>query len=174
MPNTFIISDTHFGHEGMCKFLDKHGNKVRPFLTVEEMDEYMVDAWNKTVRPRDKVYHLGDVVIYRRHLCIMDRLNGDKVLIKGNHDIFKISDYLKYFRDVRSVHRLYRSMVLSHVPIHRDCLKIDQVNVHGHTHTNDMMIDGVLDKSYQNVCVEKTQYRPIALEELKLLIDGRA
>ena len=63
MANIFIISDTHFGHLGMCKFLRKDGSKVRPFDDINVMDECMVENWNKTVKPKDKIYHLGDVVI---------------------------------------------------------------------------------------------------------------
>ena len=90
MTETFVVSDTHFGHAGVCRFLRDDGTKLRPWDTVEEMDEYMVEAWNNTVRPQDKVYHVGDVVMNRRCLKIMERLNGDKVLIKGNHDIFRL------------------------------------------------------------------------------------
>ena len=96
MGNIFLTADTHFSHAGVCKFLRHDGTKLRPWDNPEEMDEFMVERWNKVVRPNDKVYHLGDVVIARKALAILDRLNGDKVLIKGNHDIFKITDYLKH------------------------------------------------------------------------------
>ena len=59
-----------------------------------EMDEEMIKRWNETVRPNDKVYHLGDVVINRKALTTLSRLNGDKVLIRGNHDIFKLEEYI--------------------------------------------------------------------------------
>jgi len=87
MPATFLTSDTHFGHAGVCRFLRNDGvTKLRPWDSPEEMDEEMVKRWNERVRPNDKVYHLGDVVINRRALDIMSRLNGDKVLIRGNHE----------------------------------------------------------------------------------------
>lgn len=64
---------------------------MRPFTSTEEMDETMVDNWNRVVRPQDKVYHLGDIAMSKRPLhAIMPRLNGEKVLIKGNHDIEKL------------------------------------------------------------------------------------
>ena len=84
MPAIFLVSDTHFGHAGVCRFT--HPNdptvKLRPWDNPEEMDEEMVRRWNDRVGPNDKVYHLGDVVINRKALPIMDRLNGDKVLIR--------------------------------------------------------------------------------------------
>ena len=103
MSNTFVYSDPHFGHQGVCKFTKSDGiTPLRPWDTAEEMDEAMVKLYNDVVRPKDKIYFLGDVVIARRHLATLSRLNGDKVLVKGNHDIFKLDEYTKYFRDVRS------------------------------------------------------------------------
>lgn len=117
MPSVFLTSDTHFGHAGVCRFLTSTGEKLRPWDNPEEMDEEMVKRWNETVKPTDKVYHLGDVVINRKALTIMHRLNGDKVLIKGNHDIFKLGDYTQHFRDIRGYH-VMDGMILSHIPVH--------------------------------------------------------
>ncbi len=62
MPSVFLVSDTHFGHAGVCKFTESDGvTKIRPWTDPQEMDEEMVKRWNETVRPNDKVYHLGDV-----------------------------------------------------------------------------------------------------------------
>ena len=78
MPAVFLVSDTHFGHAGVCRFTRADGcTPLRPWDDAEEMDEAMVKAWNERVRPNDKVYHLGDVVINRKSLAIMRRLNGD-------------------------------------------------------------------------------------------------
>lgn len=173
MPSVFLVSDTHFGHKGVCHFTRNDGvTKLRPFDTPEEMDEFMVEAWNAKVRPNDKVYHLGDVVMHRRSLSIMDRLNGDKVLIRGNHDIFKDDDYRKYFRELRAYH-VMNGMILSHIPIHSDSLGRFGVNIHGHTHANRVMVplatSGVLDKidvRYHCVCVEQTDFAPILFEDV--------
>jgi len=161
MSNIFLTADTHFGHEGVCKFLRNDGAKLRPWDTAEEMDEVMVERWNKVVRPNDKVYHLGDVVIARKHLTTLSRLNGDKVLIKGNHDIFKLTDYLKYFRDIRAYHMIHH-MVLSHIPVHPESKGRFMANVHGHTHANV-----IPDAWYQCVCVEHTDFQPIPFEEIR-------
>ena len=94
MPAVFLVSDTHFGHAGVCRFTHPEtGVKLRPWTDPAEMDEDMIQAWNERVRPQDKVYHLGDVVINRRALKSLARLNGDKVLIRGNHDIFRDDEY---------------------------------------------------------------------------------
>jgi calcineurin-like phosphoesterase family protein len=166
MPSVFLVSDTHFGHKGVCHFTRTDGvTKLRPFDTPEEMDEFMVEAWNKKVRPTDKVYHLGDVVINRRALKIMSRLNGDKVLIRGNHDIFRDDEYRAYFRELRAYH-VMNGMILSHIPIHEESLGRFGVNIHGHTHANRVMKDGVVDLRYHCVCVEQTDFAPILFEEV--------
>jgi calcineurin-like phosphoesterase family protein len=139
------------------------------------MDEDMVRMWNETVRPTDKVYHLGDVVINRKSLGIMRRLNGDKVLIRGNHDIFRDEEYREHFRELRAYH-VMNGMILSHIPLHPESLGRFGVNIHGHTHTNRVMLrtrwgntdkfDEVIDTRYHCVCVEQTDFRPILFEDV--------
>jgi calcineurin-like phosphoesterase family protein len=169
MPAIFLTSDTHFGHAGVCHFLREEGTKLRPWDNPEDMDEEMVKRWNDTVRPNDKVYHLGDVVINRKALKILDRLNGDKVLIKGNHDIFKLNDYSPYFRDIRSYH-VMNGTILSHIPLHESALYRFGTNIHGHLHTNRVMTEiwgeYKIDPRYHCVCVEQTGFAPILFEDV--------
>jgi calcineurin-like phosphoesterase family protein len=159
--------------------LTSTGEKLRPWDTPEEMDEEMVKRWNATVKPKDKVYHLGDVVINHKALSILYRLNGDKVLIKGNHDIFKLSDYTTHFRDVRAYH-VMNGMILSHVPINDNQMGRFGTNIHGHLHSNRVMKARGFDKKtgqilygdqidprYINVCVEQTDFCPILFEEVQ-------
>jgi len=173
VPAVFLVSDTHFGHTGVCRFVRNDGvTKLRPWDTAEEMDEAMVERWNERVRPTDKVYHLGDVVINRKALGIMRRLNGDKVLIRGNHDIFKDTDYREHFRELRAYH-VMNGMILSHIPIHSESLGRFGVNIHGHTHANRVMLPGfngkitdIVDVRYHCVCVEQTDFAPILFEDV--------
>lgn len=171
MPAVFLVSDTHFGHAGVCRFLRNDGTKLRPWDSPEEMDEYMVEAWNKKVRPNDKVYHLGDVVINRKALKILALLNGDKVLIRGNHDIFRDTEYRHYFREIRAYH-VMNGMILSHIPIHSDSLGRFGTNIHGHLHSNRVMKDGVIDTRYHCVCVEQTDFAPILFEDVVKRIEA--
>lgn len=158
---TFIISDTHFGHQGMCEFTNDDGSKVRPWLLSQDADRHMIEKWNATVGKEDKVYHLGDVAFHSRHLEIMAMLNGRKVLIKGNHDRLKLSQYIKYFKDIRGVHILDR-IILSHIPIHPASKARFKGNIHGHTHSNFVLDEnGKRDKWYFNVSVEAIDYTPI-------------
>ena len=167
MPATWLISDTHFGHDKTCTvFKRDDGSPLRPFKDAEEMDEEMVKRWNERVKKNDKVYHLGDVVIARKSLAILERLNGDKVLIKGNHDIFKLNDYTKHFRDIRGYH-VMSGLIFSHVPVHADSIERFGCNVHGHLHHRRVLIDGKIDSRYFNVSVECVDFAPISLEDLK-------
>ena len=163
MKNYWVISDTHFGHHGVTKFLKSDGSKLRPYDTIEEMDDALVDNWNSLIKPNDRVYHLGDVVINRRALPTLDRLNGKKVLIRGNHDIFRLSEYTQYFEDVRSYKILSKErIIMSHIPVHPDQLSSRWVaNVHGHLHGNILE-----DQRYINVCVEQTNFKPISLDDI--------
>ena len=172
MKNVFIVSDTHFGHAGMCTFLRSDKTKLRPWDNVSEMDEALISNWNSVVTPKDKVYHLGDVFINRKSRFILDALNGKKVLIKGNHDIFQLKDYVDFFRDIRAYHILDK-MVLSHVPIHSGHIGRFGHNIHGHLHEYIVRLpDGTPDSRYVNVCVEHTNYTPIELSELQQLTKG--
>ena len=180
MPSVFLVSDTHFGHNGVCHFTRKDGvTKLRPFDTPEEMDEFMVKTWNERVKPNDKVYHLGDVVINRRALQTLSRLNGDKVLIRGNHDIFRDDEYRQYFRELRAYH-VMSGMILSHIPLHADSLGRFGTNIHGHLHANrvrkargvdartgEILYSDEIDPRYHNVSVEQLpDFAPILFEDV--------
>lgn len=166
MPAVFLTSDTHFSHAGVCKFLREDGTKLRPWDDPNEMDEYMVKSWNERVRPNDKVYHLGDVVMHRKALSILHRLNGDKVLIRGNHDIFKLEEYTQHFRDIRGYH-VMNGMILSHIPVHTESLGRFGTNIHGHLHSGRVKVDNNIDTRYHCVCVEQTpDFAPILFEDV--------
>jgi len=163
MSKTFLISDTHFGHANILTFKRNDGSPLRDFPDIDYHDEYLIDQWNSTVQPEDKVYHLGDVGFRNFTVLgsILARLNGTKVLIRGNHDNFKLSQYQQYFKDVRASHTLDK-FILTHIPIHTASVERWKGNIHGHLHAN------VLDDSrYINVSVEQIGYKPINFEELR-------
>lgn len=167
MPSVWLIADPHFSHWGVCKFLGPDGvTKLRPWDHPNDMDEALVTNWNRKVAPKDKIYVLGDVVMKSKQLEIMERLHGDKVLIKGNHDIFPMEAYRKYFRDIRAYH-VMSGMILSHIPIHEGSIGRFGANIHGHLHGHRVMKDGVIDPRYFCVSVEHINFEPILFEEVK-------
>lgn len=175
----WLISDTHFGHWNMVhKFTDSAGNPARAFNSVEEMDELMIGNWNAHIKPSDHVYHLGDVTMKQQELDrVMPRLNGHKRLVRGNHDIFATKHYAKYFGEIHGV-RVFDGLLLSHIPIAPWSFgRWTKANVHGHVHVSEPLIYEVpnvrgLDgfdkkKRYINLCVERTDYKPVPLEVVK-------
>lgn len=185
MSNTFVCADLHLGHAGIVKFLREDGSKVRPWESAEDMDEALIKNWNDVVRDQDKVYVLGDVVINRKALQTLKCLRGDKVLVKGNHDIFRLNEYTEVFRDIRAYHVMAKEKaILSHIPIHPQSLERWNVNVHGHLHTNivttvqQVLVNpgergshleyvAIPDHRYLCVSMEHINYTPISWEDCK-------
>lgn len=170
MANIFFTSDWHLGHQNILTFNRQDGKPVRKFSSVDEMHEYMIDKHNSVVSAADRVYVLGDVCFTNKWLSLVQRFNGRKVLVKGNHDTLKLSQYVEYFDDIRGVHQ-FKGIIMSHIPIHHESLARWGVNVHGHLHTNKVLLeDGTEDFRYLNVSVESlNDYTPISLEEVKAL-----
>ena len=177
----FYISDTHWDHAKIIEYSN------RPFGSVEEMNEIMIQRWNEWVKPQDHVWHLGDVTMHRqigqiKHR-ILDRLNGHKRLVLGNHDMDTAEHYLGFFEKVKGVH-VHDNILFTHIPVHPESLGRFAANIHGHTHCSVYKpaqrfkyVNGELDKTrpyevpYINLCVEMVDYRPVSLEEVRLMID---
>lgn len=154
MKKVFVISDTHFGHANIIKYAG------RPFDSIEEMDNSLVEFWNHVVSPTDKVYHLGDVTLSKKKLPILDKLNGNKTLIAGNHDIYKTSEYLKYFKNVVACKEI-NGFIMTHIPVHPDQKYRYKGNIHGHMHEKN-----IADRWYFNVSVEQIGYTPMNIEQI--------
>lgn len=164
MRDYWFTSDTHFFHKNIIRYCK------RPFSSVEEMNEVLIDNWNSVVKPGDLVYHLGDVAMgYNKGEFekLWPRLNGSKRLIVGNHDNIPYLSRGAFFKKVQ-MWRVWndKPLLFTHVPVHQDSIheRIVQaggINVHGHTHNN-----GSPEGPYKCVCVELTNYTPVNLEEL--------
>lgn len=171
MSNVFLASDYHFGHKNLLTFKKNDGSPLRVFNDINHMNEYIVMQHNRVVSPKDKIYMIGDIGLSKSGtgFDILSRMNGEKILIKGNHDIASVDTYAKYFKDIRGSHAL-EGMVLTHIPIHPDSLGRWGVNVHGHLHSNRVMraFGTKPDERYYNVSMEcLDDYTPLSLEELK-------
>lgn len=168
--NIFLVSDWHFGHTNCWqKFKRADGTPLRPFTSTDEMDETMIERHNAIVKPEDKVYCLGDVVINKKFIGIIQKLNGHKRLVRGNHDIFDTKLYTNVgFEEVYGV-RVFDDMILSHIPLHRGSITSRfNCNVHGHLHAN--YVD---DGAYLCVSVEHTDYAPLPIEEVRQRIKSK-
>ncbi len=164
MSDIWIISDTHFHHENIIKFSD------RPFKDSYHMNEMLIQNWNSLIKPKDKVYHLGDVYMGSNEdgAKVLSRLNGRKRLVLGNHDDPKQQALWKYFDKIM----LWRPLsdfkvLLTHLPVHLSSFDMsgvrkDWINVHGHIHNQEPPTE-----RHINVCVEKTNYHPINIEQFR-------
>ena len=163
MRDIFLISDTHFNHNGSLLWDDEDGNVQRNFSCVEEMNEHMIERWNSVVKQGDIVYHVGDVFLSDKEQAdkILTRLNGKKRLLLGNHDNGKCSVLQKHFSKI-NVWRMFKEfeVVLTHVPIYlgnNETRRYDY-NIHGHIHKSHLP-----SKKYGNVSVEVIDYTPVEI-----------
>jgi calcineurin-like phosphoesterase family protein len=168
---TWIISDTHFGHNNILKYepcridmLNMQSNNIN------EMNERLIEVWNETVKPEDLVYHLGDVSFGHFDVRV---LNGRKFLVTGNHDAdfqemlnrgwseVLPERFLKNVGGHQGIHFL-----LTHRPVYVDKGSREDksgiiYNIHGHLHSKPSPTD-------KHICVsvEQINCRPIELNEI--------
>lgn len=157
----WFISDTHFGHANILTFKNEEGH-VRPeFSTVEEMDEAMLQGIAETVKPGDRLYHLGDVY-FGTFPEGLPKIQAKKRLVLGNHDKPNDSRWKGCFSEVTSLRRLpQHNLILSHYPLHKTAIPSGFVNVHGHIHDRPAP-----SPRHVNVSVEVTGYRPVHIDDL--------
>lgn len=173
----FLCADLHFGHRKMTNAFREDGvTKQRPFHTPEDHDATIIRNWNRLVGPNDIVLVAGDLVINRSNILTIDRCNGEKILIKGNHDKFRPHEYLASFKDIVAVYEI-EGFIITHIPIHP--MEINsgrwKGNIHGHLHELRVMRatydcggrwDGEeIDPRYLCVSMEQLNYGPISLDD---------
>ena len=159
----FFTADPHFGDEAIRRY------EQRPFADTREMDEALITRWNAVVSDVDSVYILGDLGGQGREREILSRLNGTKYLVRGNHDT-QGNDYYRAcgFAEVYDLPVLFQGFfLLSHEPLYV-CRSMPYANLFGHVHASPLY----RDFSAQHVCVsvERTDYTPITLEQVRELI----
>lgn len=185
----YYIADTHFGHENIIRLCS------RPFETAAEMDRHMLAAWQRTVRPEDEVYIVGDFSFRSRQPTagILEQLPGRKILLRGNHDRW-VKVEPAAVQQLEAVHDLLMiedtapdpgtgvprsfSVVLCHYPLlewpqyHRGSL-----HVYGHVHNSKGHVYAALRRPFYpeepgphpralNAGADICGFRPVTLAEL--------
>ena len=136
MSRQLYVADWHYGHKNIISF------DARPFFSVEEMNQALVDRWNQAVEPGDTVYCLGDMFWCKSKeaISVLDELNGSIYLVKGNHDMCNDSQFKKRFAgiaDYMEIKDKDKNVVLSHYPI--PCFKnhyYGWYHLYGHVHVS--------------------------------------
>jgi len=183
MKKVFFTSDLHFGHANVLEF-DR-----RPFATVDEMDAELVKRWNNKVRKGDLVYVLGDMIWKTKNNdapSLIKALNGQIILIKGNHDRFlhnaKAVAALAGIKDYADIavpleDGTTRRCILSHyfIPMYVGS-RYGAIHLHGHSHTSkeadmelaiaDMLKDQDIRHESYNVGCMYWDYEPVTLDEI--------
>jgi calcineurin-like phosphoesterase family protein len=163
----FFTADTHFGHARILELCK------RPFASIEEHDERLIELWNRKVEKGDTVYHLGDVGFNKDTLFEkLKRLNGNICLIRGNHDVTVINNLVmsSRFQWVRDIHYLkikegnhtYRA-TLCHYPLRSwHASHYGAWHLYGHAH-------GTLAPELQSfdVGVDSWNFAPVSWEQVK-------
>ena len=176
MKNIWFTSDHHFDHKNIIKFSN------RPFNSVEEMDEELIKRWNEKVQPKDDVYHLGDIGLCPsgRLKEILDRLNGNIFLIRGNHDgaaescksrFEWIKDYYKLKVPDEAAQGKEQSLILLHYAMRVwDKSHWGAYHLYGHSHGE--LPDDINSLSF-DVGVDCHNFYPISYQEVKQIMSKK-
>jgi calcineurin-like phosphoesterase family protein len=166
-PREFVIGDSHFYDPDIILFND------RPFVTVEEMNEYMTKQWNSVVEGNDTVFMLGDFFDFNH--CdendvrnIVDRLNGVIVLIVGNHDMPHL-DWLANAGIKIIEYPILKDgfWLMSHEPLFV-AEAAPYANIFAHVHLNPMY-KTVSSRSFC-ASAERHDYVPVLLSDIKKMV----
>ena len=159
---TYVFSDPHFDSQNIIR------NCHRPFASVDEMNAVIIRNYNLTVNKQDICYWLGDVMYdasKEKVFKILSRMRGRKYLIMGNHDRNHSETWwLSCGFDKVFAHPIYDAehyILLSHEPLPEFGLNPPIVNYHGHIHNQDYDLPD--HDQCINVCLEKTDYKPVPL-----------
>lgn len=165
MSKIFFTSDTHFGHRNVIKYCN------RPFSSVDEMDSFIINQWNKTIQPDDIVYFLGDMVLDRDKLeyypILKSQLNGNIIFLKGNHD--RCYNTLNETFTTIQPNTLFTynniNFVLSHYPIPNNEIPNGYINIHGHIHNSELDL-GFDKQSHINISQDANNFTPICVDSI--------
>lgn len=167
-----FIGCLHLNHKWIAQY--------RGFNDEFYHDEHLIDMWNRTVNKRDLTFILGDVTMEKSDPYIqLDRLNGRKIVVLGNHDLPKHTRQL--LNHVESVAGMidYKGCCLTHAPIHPNELPRYRANIHAHIHNNPLIEVMVMSSwtdegsvlvptlhKYKCVDAKLIDFKPKTIEEL--------
>ena len=164
----YFVADIHFFHKNIIP------NCSRPFKSIEDMNNTIIENWNKTIQSHDEVYILGDM-LYQANIDqvndTLKKLNGKKYLIIGNHDDYIFhKNFINQFEWIKDYHVFKyhkREIILFHYPILEWCGKHrNSIHLFGHVHNDSNFNTQLLGKNALNVGVDVIGYTPISIEQV--------
>lgn len=164
MSDIYITSDTHFNHRNILML------QGRPFDDVDEMNQSMIENWNRTIGKKDEVWFLGDFGMDNKSCTwrlaeIIEMLNGEINLVIGNHDEH-YKDLLRWHKwksiqHYKKISLNKKSYILSHYPFASwNGQNKQRMHFHGHCHGT---LSTKLPYRY-DVGVDCHNYTPLHLE----------
>lgn len=169
MNDKWFTSDWHLGHANIMSFCK------RPFNSVDEMNEIIIERFNNTVKKGDIVYFLGDFC-FGEFKEYFPRLRRDIIFnfIKGNHDkkISKIKYNVDYFSDgIKDINMYNQSISLCHYPLRSwNKSHFNSWCLHGHHHYDT---SGDFSGKIMNVCVDLNNFYPFSYEDVRSYMINR-
>lgn len=165
---TFVTSDLHWGHKNIMSFCSVSRARFRNDL--DYMNEQMVKEWNDLIAPEDLVYILGDVAFLpaQKAAEFLNRCNGTKVLVEGNHDRKALNDpiFRACFKEVHKyldIRYNGHMVVLCHYPFSEwDQMHRGSINLHGHLHGGE---SGMEEYRSLDVGMDATGMIAISMED---------
>ena len=161
----YFTSDTHFSHAKITLYCPSSRGH---FKSIEEMNWAMVNAWNERVQPEDTIYHLGDFAMGGKENIPkwLARLNGKKILIRGNHDKgyqFMLDSGFDEVHDSLVLEEQGKKLFLHHQPVYKKSLWPEGIDFAfcGHVHDDWARYENII-----NVGVDVSGMKPLTLEEL--------
>ena len=159
-PKTFITSDLHLDHTNIIKYCD------RPFINTKDMNDTLINNWNKIIRKKDTVYFLGDLAFGRGSKSTdywLNKLNGKIIFIKGNHDKSNKTELLDNFILEYKGKKFFLTHRPENVP-----KKWKGWSICGHHHNNKPQDFPLINKKNKriNISTELTKYKPVELDEI--------
>ena len=179
----YFSSDLHLNHKNAIRFTQ------RPFSSLDQMNRQLIENFNSIVKPKDTLYLLGDVCLFREKEkyeieSLINRLNGNKILVYGNHDdpeTFECYSDVAAYKEIK-YHR--RKLVLFHYPIvnnewnggyghgkemGKKNRKNASIMLHGHIHSKGPHYNREnrrKDIFKYDVGVDANDYKPVSINEI--------
>lgn len=160
----WITADTHFNHKNIIEYCN------RPFKNIDEMNETIIENWNKFINKDDVIFHLGDVGFgkFEQLKPIIDKLNGKKYLIQGNHDRLNKNYYRELgFEWIKSKHIMILSeiklILLHRPPLWNNNIDNSFLYIYGHTHGKSSNTKNKID-----IGTDTNNFKPYNMTDLIL------